>query len=170
MNRIMFLPRFMLISVVAMMAACAGTPKSDSGTEPVSNYKAKIREIVTDQVRASMLVQLVDQAHAQCQAADAEAAAFAADFQHLNADYNATKDQFTALMTKHRADRRGFAEALLALRARMVAGTTPTEWDALSKVRHNALETLFKSELPAESPASHSYPTQLTSSNGGDPC
>ena len=66
MNRIMFLPRFMLISVVAMMAACAGTPKSDSGTEPVSNYKAKIREIVTDQVRVSMLVQLVDQAHAQC--------------------------------------------------------------------------------------------------------
>ena len=170
MNRLGFLPHLMLVAIVAMTAACAGTPKGDPVAEAVSDYKARIRQIVTDEARADALLQLVDQADAQRRAAEAEAAAFAAEFQRLNADYDATKDQFTALMARHRADRRGFADALLALRAKMVAGTTPAEWDAISKIRQKTLETIFRAELPAKSPASPSSPARLTSSNGGASC
>jgi hypothetical protein len=56
-------------------------------------------------------------------------------------------------MTKHRAQRLQFAEALLTLRAKMVAGTTPQEWEALSKVRERELQVILKAELPAESPS-----------------
>lgn len=153
MIRLRILPHLILVAVVAMTAACAGTPKSDDAAEAASDYRAKIREIVTDQTRATSLVQLVDEADAQYRAAGAEAAAFMADFTHLNADYDATRDQFTALMTKHRAQRLQFAEALLTLRAKMVAGTTPQEWEALSKVRERELQVILKAELPAESPS-----------------
>jgi septal ring factor EnvC (AmiA/AmiB activator) len=147
-----------------MIAGCTSTPKSESVAQAVISYKEEIQKIVTDPGRAATLTALVDQTDAQRREAEAEAAAFAADFEILNADYDATKGQFTALMTKHRAQRRQFAEALLSIRAKMVAGTTPQEWEALSKVREKALETMFKAELPAESPST------LTAKIGDTPC
>ena len=154
----------LLAGVASVIAGCTSTPGNEAAATAVASYQSKIREIVTDPARAATLTTLVDQADAQRRAAEAEAEAFAADFQRLNADYDATKDQFTALMTKHRGQRRQFAEALLALRDKMVAGTTPQEWEALSKVREKGLDTIFKAELPDDSTST------LTAMIGGHPC
>jgi len=157
-------PLILLAGVASMIAGCTSTPRNEVAAKAVASYESKIREIVTDPARAATLTALVDQADAQRSAAEAEAEAFAADFQRLNADYDATEDQFTALMTKHRGQRRQFAEALLALRDKMVAGTTPQEWEALSKVREKSLDTIFKAELPDDSTST------LTAMIGGHPC
>jgi outer membrane murein-binding lipoprotein Lpp len=158
------LPHILLVVVATMIAGCRSTPKSEVVAKAVTTYQSKIREIITDPARAEMLVQLVDQAVAQRNAAESAAAVFLENFERLNADYDATKAQFTSLLATHRNERRQIAEALLSIRAKMVAGTTPKEWESLSKVREKALDTIFTAELPDGAPA------ELVAKIGGAPC
>jgi outer membrane murein-binding lipoprotein Lpp len=164
MNRRGTIPPILLSLLAIIIAGCASTPKSEAVASSVTAYQSKIRDIVADPARAEMLVQLVDQAAAEVNAAETEAAAFAEQFQRLNADYDATREQFTNLLTAHRQRRHQFAQSLLSIRSKMVASTTPLEWESLSKVRTKVLETIFKAELPADTlPA-------LAAASGGAPC
>lgn len=164
MRRAQCIRHILLAVIVCMAAGCAGTPKSEAVSQSVATYQSRIRDIVIDPARADMLVQLVDQAAIEIDAAEAEAAEFAEAFRLLNADYDATKERFTALLTMHRHRRHQFAESLLSIRSRMVAGTTAQEWKALSKVRAKALETLLKAEAPSET-----LPVRVAT-NRGAPC
>ena len=91
-----------LSAILSAAAGCTGTPKSEAVSQSVATYQSRIRDIVIDPARADMLVQLVDQAAIEIDAAEAEAARFAEEFRLLNADYDATKERFTALLTMHR--------------------------------------------------------------------
>jgi phage-related tail protein len=103
-------------------------------------YEAQIRKVISDPARADQLVALTNEYQQQMR----ESAAIVRDYRSkltaLNANYDATREDFKALFSQQDAHREAFLRKVAALREQMAALTTDAEWEELDKARQRTLD------------------------------
>ena len=107
-------------------------------------YEAQIRKVVPDQARADQLVALTNEFEQLVRDTAANADGYRAKAAALNSNYEATRADFEALLSQQEAIGKNFRQKAGALRERMVALTTDSEWEQLGKTRLPALEAYLK--------------------------
>jgi hypothetical protein len=106
----------------------------------VAAYEAEIRKIVADPARADRLVALTNEFQQLAKENIANVSAYRANAAALNSNYAATRADYEALFSQQDANREVFLRKALALRERMSALTTDSEWEQLKKARLRALD------------------------------
>ena len=125
--------------VVAVMAGggCSGK-RHDPAIEmkdSIADLRAAVRRTVADPQRAAAAEKAIDDLEAAERDARASRAAEERDLRELNTDYDATREQFAAVLQRHADARVGYRKRLAVARDQMIANTTDAEWAALAKPR-----------------------------------
>lgn len=107
--------------------------------------RAEIREIVEDPQRQENVVALVDELQVQYSTLRQTAATRRKAIQTLNADYDATREQFAELLDRHNAEMESSHKAYLKSYRALVEATTAEEWSALAKSSTKAMRQLAQS-------------------------
>jgi len=140
--------RVVVCLLLALIAAtgCSSkslTPEQEAQAD-LSACDAQIRKVVADPARADQLVALTDEFNKLGWQSIASVTEYRARVAALNSDYDATREDFEALISKQDAVREAFLKKALALREQMTALTTDAEWEQLKSARLGALENGLK--------------------------
>jgi hypothetical protein len=110
-------------------------------------YEMQIRNVVQDPARANRLVTLADEFNKLAWQSIARVNDYRARVAALNSNYEATREDYQALLTQQNAVSEVFVEKAFALREQMAALTTDAEWEELTKARLPVLETALQELL-----------------------
>ena len=135
-----------LALVACLLLACASKqPKSTSAqtmqTE-LTELRAALLADIADSARAQQAAGLVDQLAQQDREARETAAAQLQRALVLDANYDATEDDFRKLFAEAYGERVQRQNRIVELWTQMAALTTDAEWDALKKSREAAAKAL----------------------------
>jgi hypothetical protein len=72
---------------------------------------------------------------------------YAAEAKQLNADYDATREDFNRLMVKFNTSRKSLQQQILTAHFGIKALTTPQEWAALAKIEGKAVRKILRQNL-----------------------
>ena len=108
-------------------------------TDPMDNLREQVQAIVPDPERAETILLsidrmdqlLIESAELLAKAAQAERALFV--------DYDSTPQDFEALFSETRGDRRRLQESILDVHLGIKAQATPDEWQMIRPVQANAV-------------------------------
>lgn len=132
-----------LTLAVATVAGCSSkrdlTPEQQAQAD-VTAYEAQIHKIVSDPARADQLVALTNEFQQLATESIASVKGYRAKVTALNSDYDATRQDYEALFSQQDARREAFIKSAGALRERMAALTTDSEWEELKKARLRLLD------------------------------
>ena len=132
-----------LTLVLAAAAGCSSkhelTPEQRAQAD-VTAYEAEIRKIIPDAARADQLVALTNEFQQLATESIASIKSYRAKVAALNSNYDATRQDYETLFSAQDASREAFIKKASALRERMAALTTDSEWEALKKARLRALD------------------------------
>ena len=103
-------------------------------------YEADIRKIIPDPARADQLVALTKEFQQLANESIAAIKSYRAKVAALNANYDATRQDYETLFSAQDASREAFIKKAGAIRERMAVFTTDSEWEALKKARLRALD------------------------------
>jgi len=123
------------------VAGCSSkhlTPEQKAQAE-VEACEAQIRKVVADPARAEQLVALTNQLQQQMRESVAVAKGYRAKLAVLNANYEATRQDYEALFRQQEAQREALVRKVAALRERMAALTTDAEWQQVDKASQRML-------------------------------
>ncbi len=110
----------------------------------LQELRAAVTREVKDPARAAQGTKLVDELTGILAEAGTDIRAHDARLRTLNANYDATQAQFQAAFRDFNARRDARQRRVLDLNQRGKALLTAEEWDALGKVREEALERLLQ--------------------------
>ena len=132
-----------LMLVLAAMIGCSSKHRTAEQQEraDVQAYEAQIRKVVADPARADQLVALTSEFQQQAAESVATFRDYRAKVAALNSNYEATREQFEALLTQQDAHRDMWTKKVTALREQMAALTTDSEWEELKKARLRIFES-----------------------------
>jgi hypothetical protein len=128
---------------LAAVAGCSSKPPlapEQQAQADVAAYEAEVRKIVPDTARADQLIALTNEFQQLAKESIANASAYRAKAAALSSNYAATRADYEALFSQQDANREVFLRKALALRERMAALTTDSEWEQLKKARLRALD------------------------------
>ena len=132
-----------LTLTLAVAAGCSSKPPltpEQQAQADVAAYEAEVRKIVPDTARADQLIALTNEFQQLAKENIANASAYRAKAATLSSNYAATRADYEALFSQQDANREVFLRKALALRERMAALTTDSEWERLKKARLRALD------------------------------
>ena len=131
-----------LMLVLAALTGCSSKhPTAEQQVRgEVQAYEAQIRNLVADPVRADQLVALTKEFQQEAAASVAIFRDYRAKMAALNSNYEATREQFEALLNEQNGHREVWTKKLTALREQMTALTTDSEWEELRKARLSIFE------------------------------
>src|SRR6185295_12062658 len=134
-----------LMLVLTALTACSSKHLTAEQREQaeVQAYEAQIRKVVADPTRADRLVALTNEFQQQAEKNVAIFREYRAKVAALNSNYDATREQFQALLDQQDAHRELWARKVTGLREQMVALTSDLEWEKLKKARLR----IFEAEL-----------------------
>lgn len=131
---------------VLLMFGCAhdhGAPK-----ERTVDVKSLVQKEISDPVRADKIVALMEQLNAELNMQKQATLDIQQELARLNADYDATPEQFRKLMDSSTEYREKTRSKILDTYFQIKALTTPQEWEAISKAEvQEVLENLKKREI-----------------------
>ena len=140
--------RFMAaFSVFALLAACGGSPEATADIErqAFDDMRAEVRAIIEDPQREEAVVTLVDRLQGHYENLRATAEARRKALRALNADYDATREQFTEFLDRYNAELAGNHKAFRDSHRALVDATTAEEWSALAKSNTKSMSRLAQS-------------------------
>ncbi len=137
-------PRFAAALVSALvLTGCSSTPHptpEQQAQADLAAYEAQIRMIVPDPARADQLVALTNEFQQLATESIAIVKSYRTKVAALNSNYEATRADYETLFSQQDTNREAFIKKAGALRERMAALTTDSEWEALKKARLRALD------------------------------
>ena len=135
-----------LMLLTYLITGCGGTPPDAKEIErqAFDDLREEVRLVIDDSAREAAVVAIVDQLEVDFATVRQLAEERRARLRDLNSNYDATREQFEALLAEFRQrredDHARFRETRHALRE----ATSPEEWDRLKKVSTKAMATLAK--------------------------
>jgi len=143
-----------LIALALGLATTAGcsskpdlTPEQQAQAD-VAAYEAQIRRTIPEPARADQLIALTNEFQRLATESIASVRGYRAKAAALNSNYDATRQDYEALFTQQDVAREAFIRKASALRERMVAFTSDSEWEELKKARLRALDADLEELLP----------------------
>ncbi len=135
-----------LICVLALMAACGGTPPTNAEVEKQAfdDLREEVRETIADGDREASVIAVVDQLQDEFTSLRRLAEERRAKLRALNANYDATRDQFAALGAEFNAQREVSHKRFQDVQEKLRASVTPEEWAELERTNTKAMSTLAK--------------------------
>ena len=109
------------------------------------DVRAEISSVITDPDRAAEVLGIVDELETSFLAVRTNVQERRAKLRALNADYDATKEDFMALYDEARADMKSNGRTITAIHRRLVDSMTADEWDKVNKTQSKALNAALKS-------------------------
>jgi uncharacterized coiled-coil DUF342 family protein len=131
-----------LALVLTAVTGCSSkhlTPEQQAQAN-MEAYAAQIRKVVADPARADQLVALTTQYQQQMRESAAVVRDYRAKLAALNANYEATREDFETLFSQQDAHREALLRKVAALREQITALTTDAEWHELEKARQRMLD------------------------------
>ena len=135
-------------SLVAILIwGCGGNAEAppDVEKQAFDDMRAEVRAIIEDPQREDLVVALVDRMQSEYQNLRDTAEARRKALRELNADYDATREQFAEYLDKYNAElvtrHKAFRESHRAL----IESTTAEEWSALAKSNTKSMGKLAES-------------------------
>lgn len=152
--------------LILLMAGCAHNPPAPQPP----GLEALVHEKIADPVRAEKVLVLMRQTAAGISALKETNERVQQEIVKLNADYNATPEQFSKQQAYAGEARRRLRQEILEAYFQIKALTTPQEWEWLSgSDRESLKEFIKKTEVPDEelnAPPSPGSQTPLQGSTG----
>jgi hypothetical protein len=133
--------------VLGVLVGCSGSPTAmeDVEKQAFDDMRSGVRGIIDDPEREAAVVALVDDMEAQYVEMRETAQRRRAALQELNADYDATREQFAEYLDTHNADLKRTQQEFLAGHRRLINATTAEEWSALEKSNTKSMQRLAES-------------------------
>jgi hypothetical protein len=133
--------------LVLVLAACASrkeAPDPVAVQEQIAEYRAQeielVRSTVVDDDRAARLIALLGERDRLISDHVEEITTHRKEVAALNADYDAERESFDALLIKYNEQRESAQREIVALIAAMKNETTADEWKILSKYQLKRLD------------------------------
>ncbi len=139
-----------VVPILLILAGCSHEPKPskvDVAKGILDDIRAGVREEIKDPGRASEAVGLVDQMEQMIMEASEARKAHEARIVSLNANYDATEEDFKAVFREFNAKKNSRQDRLVGVIQQAKALTTAAEWKAIAKVKAHALEAAVHAEL-----------------------
>jgi hypothetical protein len=130
-----------------LAAGCAGDREPTvltSAEEALRELRAAVSSEVRDSARAKQASSLVDEIEPLLREGDADLRAHNERIWNLNADYDATQEDFRAAFRDFNAKRDERQRRVLYVHQRAKQLLTAEEWSALGQVRERALEEALR--------------------------
>jgi septal ring factor EnvC (AmiA/AmiB activator) len=115
------------------------TPEQQTQAD-VTAYEAQVRKIVPEPARADQLVALANQFQQLVTESVASIKGYRAKVAALNANYDATRQDYETLFSEQDASREAFIKKASAIREQMATLSTDSEWEELKKARLRAVD------------------------------
>ena len=123
------------------LAGCADSPKTSADLVggPMREMRQAVEKHVADPSRQTQLLALVDELDGVLKDHSRDLNALSGDLSRLNADYDATREAFDALVSDFAQRSRVRKERALDLHFQMAALASVEEWKSISKHEVEAL-------------------------------
>ncbi len=123
------------------LAGCAESPKTSAELigGPMREMRQTVEKNVADPTRQTQLLALVDALDGVLQEHSRDLNTLSGDLSRINADYDATREAFDALLSAFAQRTRVSEERALDLHFQMAALTSADEWKPISKREVEAL-------------------------------
>lgn len=144
-TKAIFMARFSLPLLALMLAACGGkdaVAPENAEKEAYEDLRAAIVEVVEDPDRQKEILGLVREHQKDFTKLRESVQVRRTELRHLNADYDATLEQFHEYIEKYDAEIMIARKTASESRKAFVDATTPEEWDALMKVESKAMKKM----------------------------
>ncbi len=149
-----------LAIAVALSACGSGQTATEAQDERVSEWEAKVHEVIPDEARREAILRGTQEFHEIAVASTEQSTAHVERFRALNANYDTPREDFVALIDNDTAVRASLRERLYALREMMIENTTEEEWTVLSDARHRMVEASVVAALEAAAPGTEAAVAQ----------
>ncbi len=123
------------------LAGCGGSSASAPvrAEETMDEFEAKVAEIVEDDEKRQNIHLAVDEVRDAVRRTVEHRRAFAREIVELHQDYNTPRADIEAALRGNMQRRAEFRQELYAFRQLLIDNTTEDEWQALGRVRNEAL-------------------------------
>ncbi len=128
-----------------MLVACGGkdaVAPENVEKEAYEDLRAAIVEVVEDPDRQKEILGLVEDYQRDFKKLREAVQMRRMELRHLNADYDATREQFHEFIEKYDAEVITARKTVSESRRAFVESTTPEEWDSLMKVDSKAIKKM----------------------------
>ena len=129
-------------AAMLVISGCAGkgdAPAPDPAQDAYDALRAKVAEVVDDPQRKSAALSELDALFDDLDQLEGVVADRRKRMRRLNADYDARREDFEALLSEAQADFRRYRESALGHHRKLVATLTPDELDEIMKLQVKAL-------------------------------
>ena len=135
------------LPTMAFILGCSGSPETaeDIEKQAFDDMRAEVREIIDDPRREESVVALVDRLQEEYSTLRETAATRRKALRTLNADYDATREQFVEFLDKYNAELERSHKAFRDSYRELVEATTADEWSELAKSNTKSMGQLAKS-------------------------
>ena len=133
--------------LASLVSACGGSPSTPEDVEQQAfeDMRAEVREIVEDPTRENSALALVDRLQSDYAQLRRLAQTSRLELRQLNADYDATPEQFADYLADYSAQLEQTHKQFRKTHRSLVEAMLAEEWDALSKSNTKSMATLAKS-------------------------
>jgi hypothetical protein len=135
----------LLLSAV-LLVSCSGTDsvtQQEHEIQSLDSFQETIKDVVQGSDRQEEISGLMATYQLDFQNLRSTIEAQRIELRALNADYDATREQFQSVIEKHNADIKAARVKATGSRLAFVRATTPEEWAGLKKADANALKNMI---------------------------
>ena len=125
-------------TALTVAAGSSGCSLFGGSTDAVADLRAYVQREVTEPERAAKMLLQVELLEAGIQAYNTVASEAGTEIQQLNRDYDATRDQFEALLSRHNTARIEARDVLLASAFRLRDLASEAEWKEIAELEIRA--------------------------------
>ena len=131
--------------LVLSLAACGGKDvlsAQDQQSQAFADLREAVTEAIPDEQRQAVVLQHVDQLQQDFGTLIDAVSVRRTELRHLNADYDATREQFREFIDRYDARIAAARVTVTARHVALVNATTPDEWESLRKADTKAMKKL----------------------------
>jgi cysteinyl-tRNA synthetase len=136
-----------------LVAGCSHKPKpsaTESAESAFDELRAAVRSEIKDPEKATQGTALVDQLERLVIEANKDRKAHDEKIRSLNANYDATEEEFQTAFSGFNARQKDRQDRVLAINQRAKDLTTEEEWKAIAKVREEMLKKALEATLETQ--------------------
>ncbi len=130
-----------------LLATCGGkeavTP-AQAEQEAFDDLRAAFSEVIQDPAQQARLLEMVDDAQAEFENLRTAVEVRRTELRKLNADYDATMEQFRVYIEKYDNEIKGARKLVTQRRLELVRATTEEQWDELEKASNKAMKKMIR--------------------------
>ena len=137
-----------LLVVALLVTGCGGTDAvapDPADKVAFDDFREVIVDVVQDSERQAQILSLIDVYQSDFSNLQAAVRMQRTELRRLNADYDASREQFQSYFDKYNAEIRTARKKAMESRAAFVRSTTADEWNALNKADTKTMKQLVSS-------------------------